>query len=87
MAQPKIALIGGGQIGGTLAHLAGLKELGNVVLFDIVEGLPQGKCLDIAGGNSAGRGGSITYASPGLHSGSGRPDSYGKRCAHGGAAG
>src|SRR5690606_2486229 len=35
-------------IGGTLAHLAGLKELGDVVLFDIVEGLPQGKSLDIA---------------------------------------
>jgi malate dehydrogenase len=44
----KIALIGGGQIGGTLAHLIALKELGDVVLFDIVEGLPQGKSLDIA---------------------------------------
>ncbi len=48
MARNKIALIGGGQIGGTLAHLAGLKELGDVVLFDIVDGLPQGKSLDIA---------------------------------------
>ena len=48
MARKKIALIGGGQIGGTLAHLTGLKELGDVVLFDIVEGLPQGKALDIA---------------------------------------
>jgi len=48
MARRKIALIGGGQIGGTLAHLAVLKELGDVVLFDIVEGLPQGKCLDLA---------------------------------------
>lgn len=48
MARKKIALIGGGQIGGTLAHLAALKELGDVVLFDIVEGLPQGKCLDLA---------------------------------------
>ncbi len=48
MARNKIALIGGGQIGGTLAHLIGLKELGDVVLFDIVEGLPQGKSLDIA---------------------------------------
>src|SRR5438105_11442953 len=48
MARKKIALIGGGQIGGTLAHLIGLKELGDVVLFDIVEGLPQGKTLDIA---------------------------------------
>ncbi len=44
----KIALIGAGQIGGTLAHLAGLKELGDVVLFDIAEGLPQGKALDIS---------------------------------------
>lgn len=44
----KIALIGGGNIGGTLAHLAGLKDLGDVVMFDIVEGLPQGKTLDIA---------------------------------------
>jgi malate dehydrogenase len=48
MPRSKIALIGGGQIGGTLAHLVGLKELGDVVLFDIVEGLPQGKTLDIA---------------------------------------
>jgi malate dehydrogenase len=48
MARPKIALIGGGNIGGTLAHLIALKELGDVVLFDIVEGLPQGKSLDIA---------------------------------------
>jgi malate dehydrogenase len=48
MARKKIALIGGGQIGGTLAHLIGLKELGDVVMFDIVEGLPQGKTLDIA---------------------------------------
>jgi len=48
MARKKIALIGGGQIGGTLAHLVGLKELGDVVMFDIMEGLPQGKSLDIA---------------------------------------
>ena len=48
MARKKIALIGGGQIGGTLAHLVGLKELGDVVLFDIAEGLPQGKALDLA---------------------------------------
>jgi malate dehydrogenase len=48
MARKKIALIGGGQIGGTLAHLIGLKELGDVVLFDIAEGLPQGKSLDIS---------------------------------------
>jgi malate dehydrogenase len=48
MARKKIALIGAGNIGGTLAHLAGLKELGDVVLFEIVEGIPQGKALDIA---------------------------------------
>ncbi|MDE1937409.1 MAG: malate dehydrogenase [Alphaproteobacteria bacterium] len=48
MARKKIALIGGGQIGGTLALLIALKELGDVVLFDIVEGLPQGKTLDIS---------------------------------------
>jgi len=44
----KIALIGAGNIGGTLAHLAGLKELADVVLFDIVDGVPQGKGLDLA---------------------------------------
>src|SRR6187455_2613293 len=48
MARDKIALIGSGQIGGTLAHLVGLKELGDVVMFDIAEGIPQGKALDIA---------------------------------------
>ncbi|MCC0069128.1 MAG: malate dehydrogenase [Rhodobacteraceae bacterium] len=48
MARPRIALIGAGQIGGTLAHLAAIKELGDVVLFDIAEGTPQGKALDIA---------------------------------------
>jgi malate dehydrogenase len=48
MARKKIALIGAGQIGGTLAHLIGLKELGDVVLFDVVDGIPQGKALDIA---------------------------------------
>ena len=48
MARPKIALIGAGQIGGTLAHLAALKELGDIILFDIAEGTPQGKALDIA---------------------------------------
>ncbi|MEM8822833.1 MAG: malate dehydrogenase [Pseudomonadota bacterium] len=48
MARPKIALIGAGQIGGTLAHLAAIKELGDVVLFDIADGVPQGKALDIA---------------------------------------
>lgn len=47
MARRKIALVGAGQIGGTLAHLIGLKRLGDVVLFDIVEGMPQGKALDL----------------------------------------
>jgi malate dehydrogenase len=46
MARKKIALVGAGQIGGTLAHRVGLKELGDVVLFDIAEGVPQGKGLD-----------------------------------------
>ena len=53
MARSKIALIGAGQIGGTLAHLAALKELGDIVLFDIAEGTPQGKALDLA--KSSGR--------------------------------
>jgi malate dehydrogenase len=48
MARNKIALIGSGQIGGTLAHLAALKGLGDVVLFDVMEGVPQGKALDLA---------------------------------------
>jgi malate dehydrogenase len=48
MSRPKIALIGAGQIGGTLAHLAAMKELGDIVLFDIAEGIPDGKALDIA---------------------------------------
>ena len=48
MARAKIALIGAGQIGGTLAHLAAMKELGDITLFDIAEGTPQGKALDIA---------------------------------------
>mgnify|MGYP001260406735 CR=1 FL=1 len=48
MARTKIALIGSGMIGGTLAHIAAQKELGEIVLFDVAEGLPQGKALDIA---------------------------------------
>ena len=48
MARPKIGLVGAGNIGGTLAHLIGLKELGDVAMFDIAEGIPQGKGLDIA---------------------------------------
>lgn len=67
MARSKIALIGSGQIGGTLAHLAGLKELGDIVLFDIVDGVPQGKALDIAesspvDGFDAKLAGTSTYA-------------------------
>ena len=52
MARKKIALIGAGMIGGTLAHLIGLKELADVVMFDILEGMPQGKSLDIAQSSS-----------------------------------
>jgi malate dehydrogenase len=48
MARNKIALIGAGNIGGTLAHLAAQKELGDIVLFDVVEGVPQGKALDLS---------------------------------------
>jgi malate dehydrogenase len=48
MARNKIALIGSGMIGGTLAHMAGLKDLGDIIMFDIAEGMPQGKSLDIA---------------------------------------
>ncbi|HXW19724.1 MAG TPA: malate dehydrogenase [Roseiarcus sp.] len=48
MARKKIAMIGAGQIGGTLAHLVASRELGDVVLFDIIEGVPQGKALDLA---------------------------------------
>jgi malate dehydrogenase len=67
MARPKIALIGAGQIGGTLAHLAAIKELGDIVLFDIAEGTPQGKALDIAQsgpseGFDAGLKGANSYA-------------------------
>ena len=48
MARNKIALIGSGMIGGTLAHMAGLKDLGDIVMFDIAEGIPQGKSLDLS---------------------------------------
>ena len=48
MSRCKVALIGAGNIGGTLAHLAGLKELGDIVLFDVVKGVPQGKAMDLA---------------------------------------
>ena len=50
MARKKIALIGAGNIGGTMAHLCALKQLGDVVLYDVIDGLPQGKALDIAEG-------------------------------------
>ena len=67
MARKTIALVGAGQIGGTLALLAGLKELGDILLFDIVEGVPQGKALDLAElspveGFDAGLRGINTYA-------------------------
>jgi malate dehydrogenase len=67
MARKKIALVGAGQIGGTLALLAGMKELGDVTLIDVVEGVPQGKALDIAeaspvDGFNAGYAGSNDYA-------------------------
>ncbi len=52
MARAKIALIGAGMIGGTLAHVAAREELGDVILFDIAEGVPQGKALDIAQGSA-----------------------------------
>jgi malate dehydrogenase len=66
MARSKLALIGAGQIGGTLAHLAALRELGDIVLFDIAEGIPQGKALDLAesgpvDGFDAGLTGSNSY--------------------------
>ena len=48
MARKKIALIGAGNIGGTLAHLAAIREMGDIVLFDVAEGIPQGKALDLA---------------------------------------
>jgi malate dehydrogenase len=51
MARPKIALIGGGNIGGVLAEQIAYRELGDVVIFDVVEGLPQGKALDMAEGS------------------------------------
>ncbi len=54
MARARIALIGSGQIGGTLAHLVGLKELGDVIMFDVVEGVPEGKALDIAEASPVG---------------------------------
>ena len=67
MARNKIGLVGAGNIGGTLAHLAGLKQMGDVVLFDIADGIPQGKALDLAQstaieGINASYGGAGDYA-------------------------
>ncbi|HUG44901.1 MAG TPA: malate dehydrogenase [Sphingomicrobium sp.] len=67
MARKKIALIGAGMIGGTLAHLCAMRELGDIVLFDIAEGIPEGKALDIAqagpvDGFDAGLKGTSDYA-------------------------
>jgi malate dehydrogenase len=67
MARKKIALIGAGMIGGTLAHLAAMRELGDIVLFDVIEGVPEGKALDIAqagpvDGFDAGLKGTTDYA-------------------------
>src|ERR1700730_6272457 len=67
MARNKIALVGAGQVGGTIALLAGLKELGDIGLFDVVDGMPQGKALDIVQGSTiegydAGVKGSNDYA-------------------------
>ena len=52
MARNKIALVGAGHVGGTIALLAGLKELGDIVLLDVIEGVPQGKALDIVQGST-----------------------------------
>ena len=52
MKKNKISLIGAGQIGGTLAHIAAMKELGDIVLFDLVAGLAKGKALDISQSNA-----------------------------------
>ncbi len=55
MARNKIALVGAGNIGGTLALLAGMKDLGDVVLLDLADGIAKGKALDIAGSSPGGR--------------------------------
>jgi len=67
MGRKKIALVGAGMIGGTLAHLAAMKEMGDIVLFDIAEGMPKGKALDLAQagpveGYDAGLKGTSDYA-------------------------
>jgi len=79
VARKKIALIGAGNIGGTLAHLALIRNLGDVVLFDVVEGMPQGKALDLFEGGpiegfDASVKGTNSYAtSPAPTSASSRP--------------
>ena len=79
MARAKIALIGAGMIGGTLAHVAAREALGDIILFDIAEGTPQGKALDIAeataviGTDVALRAPTTTPTSPGPTSASSPP--------------
>ncbi len=81
MARKKIALIGSGMIGGTLAHLAGLKELGDIVLFDIADGIPQGKGLDIAQSSPVeGFNANLTGASSLAPNGDGCERTYAKPC-------
>ena len=81
MARKKIALIGAGMIGGTLAHLAAMREMGDIVLFDIAEGIPEGKALDIAqagpvdGFDASSRALRITPISPARTSASSPPAS------------
>ena len=85
MARNKIALIGAGNIGGTLAHLAAAKGLGDVVLFDVVEGVPQGKALDLAqcgpveGFDAGSRAPTTMPTSPGPTSSSSPPASRASR--------
>jgi hypothetical protein len=75
MARKKIALIGAGNIGGSMAHLCLLKGLGDVVLFDVIDGLPQGKALDLShagpvegfDGNVIGTNKLMTLPAPRLH--------------------
>src|SRR3954465_15344077 len=73
MARAKIALIGAGMIGGTLAHIAAREELGDVILFDIAEGTPQGKALDIAEA-SAGFGKAVVLKAANAYAGTAGAD-------------
>jgi malate/lactate dehydrogenase len=86
MARRRIALIGAGMIGGTLAHLAAMRELGDIILFDIAEGIPQGKALDIAqagpvDGYDAALKGHVRLCG---HCGRGRLHRHGRRAAQAG---